>query len=147
MVGDVKVIVGVVVVKHAAGGKTDGESAPFRSTSTDLSCFSPEKETGQDLQLVDPIRSHEVREGGRGWRGWRWGGAAPPAVVVVASAPSQRHDVLEADVRLRGVVHAVRDRNHGDGVDGAAARPVAAAHQRTWEVEEGQVDKTDLSSD
>ncbi len=72
VVGDVKVIVGVVVVKHAAGGKPDGESVLFTSNSIDFSCFSPEKEAGQDLQLVDPIRSHEVREWGRGWRWWRY---------------------------------------------------------------------------
>ena len=69
-----------------------------------------------------------------GWRWWRGGAASPPAVVMVvmASALPHRHDVLEADVRLRGVVDAVGDRYHGDRVDGAAAGAVTAAHQRTW---------------
>lgn len=35
-------------------------------------------------------------------------------MVVMASALPHRHDVLEADVRLRGVVDAVGDRYHGD---------------------------------
>lgn len=52
-------------------------------------------------------------------------------VVVMTSALPQRHDVLEADVGLRGVVDAVGDRHHGNGGDGAAAGPVTAAHQRT----------------
>lgn len=78
-----------------------------------------------------------MREGWRGSRGRRGRGAAPPAVVVVAvmmmtSALPQRHYVLEADVRLRGVVDAVGDGDHGDGGDRAAAGPVTAVCQHTW---------------
>lgn len=95
--------------------------------SGDLSLFLTPKKT-TDVQLIDPIGFHEVREGRRGRRRWRGGGAASPAVVVVTSALPQRHDVLEADVRLCGVVDAVWDRHHGNGVDGAAAGPVPGAH-------------------
>lgn len=52
-------------------------------------------------------------------------------MVVMTSAPPERHNVLEADVGLRGVVDTVGDRHHGDGVERAAAGPVTAAHQRT----------------
>lgn len=68
-----------------------------------------------------------MRKGRRSGRRRR-GGAASPAVVVVPSVPPQRHDVLKADVRLCGVVDAVRDGHHGNGGDGGAAGPVAAAH-------------------
>lgn len=138
MVGDIEVVIGVVVLEHTAGGTREGESIPVISNIID----SAKKTTGQDLQLIDPIRCHKVGERGRGWRWWRGGAAStattaaaasPSAVVmvVVTSALPHRHDVLEADVRLRGVVDAVGDRHHGDRVDGAAAGPVTAAHQRT----------------
>lgn len=137
MVGDVEVVIRVVVLEHTAGGTREGESIPVISNIID----SAKKTAGQDLQLIDPIRCRKVGERGRGWRWWRGGAAAtstatatsPSAVVmvVVTSALPHRHDVLEADVRLRGVVDAVGDRHHGDRVDGAAAGPVTAAHQRT----------------
>lgn len=79
------------------------------------------------IQLIDPVRFHQVREGRRGGRRWRRGRASP-AVVVVASASPQCYNVLEADVCLCGVVDAVGDRHHGDGGDGGAAGPVTAAH-------------------
>lgn len=70
-----------------------------------------------------------MREGRRRGRRWRGGGASSAVVVVVmASAPPQRHDVLEADVCLRGVVDAVGDGHHGNRGDGGAAGPTA--HQR-----------------
>lgn len=69
------------------------------------------------IQLIDAIRAHDVREGGRG----------TSSTVVVVVAPPQRHHVLEADVRLRGVVHAVWDGYHGNGGEGGAA----CAHERT----------------
>lgn len=98
--------------------------------SGDLSFFlTSKKTTGQDIQLIDPIWSHEVREGRRRWGWWRGGGAASPAMVVMmTSALPQRHYVLEADVRLRGVVDAVGDRHHGNRIDGAACGPVTATH-------------------
>lgn len=56
---------------------------------------------------------------------------AAAVVVVMTPAPPQRHQVLEADVGLRGVVDAVGDRHQGEGRHGAAAGAVTAAHHHT----------------
>lgn len=121
MVGHVKVVIGVIVLKDTAGGEREEESAPTRSDSIDFSGLM----TTQDVQLIDPVRSHEVRQWRRGWRRLRG------RVVVMNSALCQRHNVLEGDVCLRGVVHTVRDGHHSTRGDGAAGGSVTAAHQRT----------------
>lgn len=81
------------------------------------------------IQLIDPIWSHDVREGGWVRRWWRRGAASLAMVMMMmASAPPQSHDVLEADVRLCGVVHTVWDGHHGNRGERGAAGPVTAAH-------------------
>lgn len=80
-----------------------------------------------DVQLADPVRPQQVGEG-RGRRG-RGGAAAAVMVVVLVATPlsARHHDAVEADVGLRGVVHAVGDGHQGERGEGAAA--VAAARR------------------
>ena len=67
-----------------------------------------------DIQLVDGV--HLSRGRGR-----ESGGRASPVAIVMTSS------VLEADVRLRGIVDAVRDRYHGNRADRAVSISNSAA--------------------
>lgn len=60
------------------------------------------------------------------------------AVVLVAPPPSAyRHDAVEADVCLRGVVHTVGDGHQGERGEGAAS-VAAACRGHTWQEKRGR---------
>lgn len=125
MIGNIKVIIEVIV---AAGRKREEESPTI--TVSIFPVMPGKTSAGQDIQVMNRMWSHEVRGGGRGRR--RGTGAAYSAVVVVmTSVLPVSHDVLEGDVSLCAVVHAIRDHHHGDGGHGTAASAVTAAHQHT----------------
>lgn len=110
MVGHVQVVVRVVVVQHAAaGGKSRGGIRIRRGWRS-----REVRGRSGDVQLADPVRPQQVGEGrGR----WGRGGAAAAVMVVVLVAPppsARHHDAVEADVGLRGVVHAVGDGHQGE---------------------------------
>lgn len=110
MAGYIQVVIRVIVVQHAAaGGKNDREEIKIRRLEV-----RNVKGHSADVQLADPVRPQQVGEGRR-W--WGRGGAAVAMMAVVLVAPppsSHRHDAVEADVGLRGIVHTVGNSHQGE---------------------------------
>lgn len=123
MIGSIKIVIGVIVVKHTAGRRSTNRTLNQGGFLDVPTSFISRQQL--NIQLIDSIGSHQVREG-RGRRRRR--GRGRVSSVVVTSAPPQHHNVLEADVCLCGVVHTVWDGHQGAGGNGSVAGPVSTVH-------------------